>query len=112
MELSAVQHILPKKELHQSGVGCLNLNIIVLSGTTVSSKLPVFVFIHGGGYLLGAGSWSTYDFTRFVRLSAEKKLPIVAVSFKLAGLLHCFVLNTITDSIKLPVGSFWVLGVG
>lgn len=62
--------------------------------------------------MLGAGSWSTYDFTRFVRLSTEKKSPIVAVSLKLVGLFYSFVLSTITDFVKLPVGSFWILDVG
>ncbi|BCR90256.1 putative carboxylesterase [Aspergillus chevalieri] len=80
LELSAIQHTLPKKELQQSEVDCLNLNIAVPAGTTASSKLPVFVFIHGGGLMIGANSWPQFDYARFVRLSVEKKLPVVAVS--------------------------------
>lgn len=82
MELGAIQHTIPKKELQQSDVDCLNLNIAVPSGTTASSKLPVFLFIHGGGYNIGANSWPQYDLGRLVRLSAEKNLPIVAISIK------------------------------
>ena len=82
MELGAIQHTIPKKELQQSDVDCLNLNISVPSGTTPSSKLPVFLFIHGGGYIIGANSWPQYDHGRLVRFSAEKNLPIVVVSIK------------------------------
>ncbi|OJJ88268.1 putative carboxylesterase [Aspergillus glaucus CBS 516.65] len=80
LELSAIQHTLPKKDLQQSDVDCLNLNITVSAGTTASSKLPVFIFIHGGGFMLGANSWPQFDYGRFVRLSKEKMSPVVAVS--------------------------------
>ncbi|KAL4963609.1 putative carboxylesterase [Aspergillus stella-maris] len=80
LELMHVQHTLPKKELPQSDLGCLNLNIAVPADTTPDSKLPVFLFIHGGGLVIGANSWPQFDYGRFVRLSVEKKLPIVAVS--------------------------------
>ncbi|KAL5362032.1 Alpha/Beta hydrolase protein [Aspergillus floccosus] len=80
LELSAIQHTLPKKDLPQSDLDCLNLNISVPQGTTASSKLPVFLFIHGGGLIIGANSWPQFDNTRFVQLSMEKSLPIVAVS--------------------------------
>ncbi|EAW16306.1 putative carboxylesterase [Aspergillus fischeri NRRL 181] len=79
-ELGHIQHILPKKELPQSDLNCLNLNITVPAGTTATSKLPVFLFIHGGGLVLGANSWPQFDYARFVKLSVEKNLPIVAVS--------------------------------
>lgn len=79
-ELGHIQHILPKKELPQSDLKCLNLNITVPAGTTAASKLPVFLFIHGGGLVLGANSWPQFDYARFVRLSVEKNFPIVAVS--------------------------------
>lgn len=32
--------------------------------------------------MLGANSWPQFDYARFVRLSVEKKLPVVAVSIK------------------------------
>ncbi|EAW06756.1 putative carboxylesterase [Aspergillus clavatus NRRL 1] len=75
-----IQHTLPKKDLPQSELDCLNLNITIPSGTTASSKLPVFLFIHGGGLVLGANSWPQFDYVRFVKLSVEKNLPIIAVS--------------------------------
>jgi len=82
LEQSAIQHTLPKKEILQSDIDCLNLNITVPEGTTSSSKLPVFLFLHGGGFVIGANSWPQFDYARFVKLSAEKNLPIVGVSIK------------------------------
>ncbi|KAE8333888.1 Alpha/Beta hydrolase protein [Aspergillus sergii] len=84
VELAAIQHKLPAKELTQSGIDCLNLNIAVPEGTTASSKLPVFFFIHGGGLQLGANSWPQLEFKRFVKLSVDKNLPVIAVSIKVA----------------------------
>ncbi|KAL4864391.1 hypothetical protein BDV12DRAFT_14371 [Aspergillus spectabilis] len=80
LELAHVQHTLPEKDLPQSDIDCLNLNIVVPADTTSSSRLPVFLFIHGGGLIIGANSWPQFDYGRFVRLSVEKELPIVAVS--------------------------------
>ncbi|CAI7573943.1 unnamed protein product [Penicillium viridicatum] len=80
IELNVIQHSLPKKQLIQSDLDCLNLNITLPSGTTPSSKLPVFLFIHGGGLVIGANSWPQFDYARFVKLSEERNLPIVGVS--------------------------------
>ncbi|RAL15753.1 putative carboxylesterase [Aspergillus homomorphus CBS 101889] len=80
LELSIIQHPLPRKPLPQSDVDCLNLNIAVPNDTTTDSHLPVFVFIHGGGLSIGANSWPQYDLERLVELSVLKGLPIVAVS--------------------------------
>ena len=82
IELGHVQHTLPKKELHQSDVDCLNLNIAVPSNATPESKLPVLFFIHGGGLFIGGNSWPQYDLTRLVKLSIERKLPMVVVTVK------------------------------
>lgn len=82
IELKHVQHGLPEKELTQSDVDCLNLNIAVPSNATPSSKLPVLFFIHGGGFFIGANSWPQYDLGRMVKLSVEKNLPVVMVSIK------------------------------
>ncbi|GAB1199562.1 hypothetical protein APSETT444_008912 [Aspergillus pseudonomiae] len=45
VEQAAIQHKLPPKELAQSGIDCLNLNIAVPEGTTASSKLPILAEI-------------------------------------------------------------------
>ncbi|KAJ5690785.1 hypothetical protein N7462_005177 [Penicillium macrosclerotiorum] len=86
-ELGHVQHSLPEKELYQSDLDCLNLNIAVPSDTTPSSKLPVLFFIHGGGLFVGANSWPQYDLTRLVKLSKDRSLPtvVVAINYRLGA---------------------------
>ncbi|EED13169.1 carboxylesterase, putative [Talaromyces stipitatus ATCC 10500] len=79
LEQSFVQKALPKQELPQSDTECLNLNIAVPEGTTSTSKLPVLLFIHGGGLHIGANSWPQFDWTRVIKLSVEKGVPILAV---------------------------------
>lgn len=45
-------------------------------------KLPVFVFIHGGGFNVGSAGFVQYDLSRFVKLSVKIGMPLVAVSLK------------------------------
>ncbi|CZR65553.1 related to carboxylesterase [Phialocephala subalpina] len=68
-------------------IDCLNLNISVLElGNGVAKNLPVFAFFHGGGFHLGSNAWPQYDLVKFVKLSAEKGLPVigVGVNYRLA----------------------------
>lgn len=62
-----------------SGTDCLNLNITV---PDIQSKtlLPVMVFVHGGGFIMGANDWPQYDSSRLVKLSVELKSPIIVVN--------------------------------
>lgn len=82
LELAHVQHSLLKKELVQSDLDCLNLNIAAPANATRSSNLPVFFFIHGGGLFIGANSWPQYGIARLAKLSIEKDLPVVIVTIK------------------------------
>nr|OQO31630.1 hypothetical protein B0A51_00782 [Rachicladosporium sp. CCFEE 5018] len=62
---------------------CLSLNFTIpvdSSGRPVEEKLPVFVFIHGGGFMNGSANFPQYDLTRLVRLSVEKGMPMIGVS--------------------------------
>ena len=77
-----MQQSLPRVEHPQSDLSCLNLNITAPAGSQPSSRLPVFVFIHGGGLQIGANSWPQFDLARFVKLSIDKELPVLAVSVK------------------------------
>lgn len=77
-----IQKSLPQKELVQSDLDCLHVNIAAPEGTTSASNLPVLVFIHGGGFNIGANSWPQFDWNRLVALSQSRDLPIVAVSMK------------------------------
>lgn len=80
IEHTIIQHTLPHRELKDSTTECLNLNITVPKGQ--SSGLPVLVFIHGGGYAMGAGSWPQYDMQRVVALSVQFGKPIIGVTIK------------------------------
>lgn len=66
-----------------SGTECLNLNITVpdVDISTVKN-LPVMVFVHGGGFIMGANYWPQYDPSRLVELSTLMSLPVIAVSIK------------------------------
>ncbi|KAJ5982992.1 hypothetical protein N7481_005091 [Penicillium waksmanii] len=80
LELRHVQQSLPSKDLSQSDVDCLNLNIAAPSNATPSSNLPVLFFIHGGGLFIGANSWPQFDLGRLVNLSVERDVPVVMVA--------------------------------
>ena len=55
--------LLPEVDI--PGEDCLNLNI--WSPDLGQARLPVMVWIHGGAFTNGSGSWPTFDGTRFAR---------------------------------------------
>lgn len=63
---------------------CLNITIPAASsdGINANAKLPVFVFVHGGGFMVGSGIYPQYDMARFVRLSVEEGKPCIGVTIK------------------------------
>ncbi len=50
-----------------------------------AQNLPVFFFIHGGGFLSGGGSAAWYDGERIAR---EEKIVVVTVNYRLGALGH------------------------
>ena len=64
-----------------SGIDSLNLNITVPDIET-KRQLPVLVFIHGGGFLMGSSHWPQYDPSRLVKLSVETESPVIAINIK------------------------------
>ncbi|KAF9890585.1 hypothetical protein FE257_005716 [Aspergillus nanangensis] len=80
LEFSVMQHGLPRSHLAQSDTDCLNLNITTPHGADNSSALPVFVFIHGGGFQIGANSWPQFNLGRFVKLSMQTGTPVIGVT--------------------------------
>lgn len=64
---------------------CLTLNINRPTGTTSSAKLPVLVWIYGGGFEFG--STQMYDGSGLVRDSITSNQPIiyVALNYRLGG---------------------------
>jgi carboxylesterase type B len=85
-EFTFIQKSLPMPKMTMSELDGLNLNITVplVSGKLPSpdTRLPVFVFVHGGGFGLGSNAWPHYDQARFVRQSVEMELPVIGVGIK------------------------------
>jgi carboxylesterase type B len=81
IELSIVQQQLPKPNITLSDTECLNLNITVPEGSH-QKPLPVFLFIHGGGFAIGSNCWPHLDPARLVQFSAQNKLPVIGVVIK------------------------------
>src|SRR5687768_995505 len=71
-----------------SSTECLNLNITVpFLASVADTVFPVMVFIHGGGFIMGANSWPQYDPARLVRMSADLGSPLIVVNvnYRLGG---------------------------
>ncbi|KAF2849258.1 carboxylesteras-like protein [Plenodomus tracheiphilus IPT5] len=62
-----------------SGMDCLSLNITVPDFRS-HTPLPVMVFIHGGGFIMGANYWPQYDPAHLVKMSVEIDSPVIFVS--------------------------------
>jgi carboxylesterase type B len=65
-----------------SGTECLNLNITVPKVELGGGKVPVMVFIHGGGLIMGANYWPQYDPSLLVKMSGEMDMPVIVVNIK------------------------------
>lgn len=59
---------------------CQFLSVAVPEGTGPQDRLPVMVWIHGGGYVLGAGDQPFYDPGALV---AEQRVITVSVTYRL-----------------------------
>jgi carboxylesterase type B len=81
MEMSFIQASLPKTDVPaMSDTEGLNLNITVPNEG--GRNLPVLVYIHGGGFTFGSGSYPHYDQSKVVELSVVMGQPIIAVNIK------------------------------
>ncbi|KUJ23279.1 alpha/beta-hydrolase [Mollisia scopiformis] len=82
-EFTFIQKSLPMPKMSMSELEGLHLNVTMplIDGKVPSpeTKLPVFVFVHGGGFGLGSNAWPHYDQARFVKLSAEMQKPVIGV---------------------------------
>jgi carboxylesterase type B len=81
-----IQQAVPKPKFVHSDLECLNLNITVpksnANGDSVECKLPVFIWMHGGGFVVGANSWPHYDHARLVKLANENGVPVIGIGLK------------------------------
>lgn len=80
MELGLIQHSLPHGEFSMSATECLHLNLCAPVGQ--NGALPVFMFIHGGGFQIGSNAWPQYDLARIVQLSQKLGKPMIAINIK------------------------------
>ncbi|KAI0263014.1 alpha/beta-hydrolase [Gloeopeniophorella convolvens] len=79
----------PAQNLKQIESECLNLNITCPGGLTRDSRLPVMLWLHGGGNR-GSGSHWLYDGGPLVQSSIRigKPIILVTINYRL-GLLGC-----------------------
>jgi para-nitrobenzyl esterase len=61
---------------------CLNLNLWRPQGAKKGDNLPVYLFIHGGGFGLGAGSQALYDGSAL----AQEGLVVVTFNYRLGAM--------------------------
>lgn len=61
---------------------CLTLNLWTPAAPQTQDKLPVYVFIHGGGFGAGSGNETRYDGTRF----AQNGIVMVTINYRLSTL--------------------------
>ncbi|KAG5951679.1 hypothetical protein E4U58_001106 [Claviceps cyperi] len=59
---------------------CLHLNVIRPHGVTRDAKLPVAVYIHGGGLYQGGSADKRFNLSFIVEQSVQMKKPIIGVS--------------------------------
>lgn len=59
---------------------CLNLNVARPKGTSADDRLPVMVWIHGGGFWSGANNEPTTAPDGLVLESVENGLPVISVA--------------------------------
>jgi para-nitrobenzyl esterase len=62
---------------------CLSLNVWRPRDAGPGARLPVLVFVHGGGFGVGWGSASLYD---GARLAAAERLVVITINYRLGSL--------------------------
>ncbi|KAK6524938.1 hypothetical protein TWF281_011828 [Arthrobotrys megalospora] len=67
---------------------CLTLNVIRPAGISPHRKLPVAIFIHGGGFTIGSAHDPRYNMTFLVDQSVKEGTPIIGIgiNYRLGGL--------------------------
>ena len=75
------QKTLPYREVQQSDIGGLTLNITAPSVEHVPS-LPVLVFVYGGGFTTGSTVYPQYDLLPITQMSIDIGTPMISVGIK------------------------------
>ncbi len=59
---------------------CLSVNVVRPAGIPHSQKLPVAVWIHGGGFLIGSSADRIYNLSDLVNTSQQLHMPVIVAS--------------------------------
>jgi len=59
---------------------CLNMNIVRPSGLDVNASIPVMIWIHGGGFVNGAGVEPGFNMTFIVQQSVKVGMPVIGIN--------------------------------
>ncbi|KAL8716691.1 MAG: hypothetical protein Q9225_005999 [Loekoesia sp. 1 TL-2023] len=59
---------------------CLTIRVDRPSDTSADARLPVMVYLYGGGYAIGQAYDTAYDPTGLLRETAAKRLPVIYVA--------------------------------
>jgi carboxylesterase type B len=72
---------------YEQSEDCLSLNVVRPTGTTRKSRLPVLVYIYGGGWQEGGASDGRYNTSYMVQSSVQMGQPTVMVTmnYRLSG---------------------------
>ncbi|KAF7348529.1 Carboxylic ester hydrolase [Mycena venus] len=79
-DLLGLGHDVPQQIFEQNEFECLNMNITCPAGLTPQSRLPVMLWVHGGGDRGYGSSW-IYDGGSIVRKSMIMHKPVIVVTF-------------------------------
>ena len=66
---------------HNESEDCLTLNVVRPTGVNDSARLPVLVWIYGGGFVEGGSADQRYNMSFLVQESVQMGQPIIGVSF-------------------------------
>lgn len=75
---ASAQDIVPMMDAGFIGDDCLNAT--VWSAANAGEKLPVMVWIHGGGFITGSNAQSLYEASRLAR---ENRVVVVSINYRL-----------------------------
>ncbi|KAI5862661.1 alpha/beta-hydrolase [Durotheca rogersii] len=71
----------PRNDAYGMSENCLSINIVRPAGLeNNTARLPVMLWIHGGGYQYGSSGLPAYNLTYLVQKSVEIGLPVIGAS--------------------------------